>query len=31
MKAHVAMMQKAVNKGYGDEEILAVFKTLLPK
>jgi 3-hydroxyisobutyrate dehydrogenase-like beta-hydroxyacid dehydrogenase len=31
MKAHVAMMQKAIDEGYGDEEILAVFKTLLPK
>lgn len=31
MKAHGAMMKKAIDEGYGDEEILAVFKTLLPK
>lgn len=31
MKAHMAMMQKAIDQGYGNEEILAVFKTLLPE
>jgi 3-hydroxyisobutyrate dehydrogenase-like beta-hydroxyacid dehydrogenase len=31
MKAHIAMMQKAVERGYGDEEIMAVYKSLLPK
>lgn len=31
MKAHTAMMQKAVDQGYGDEEIISVFKSLLPK
>lgn len=30
-KAHLAMMNKGVDAGHGREEILAVFKTLLPK
>ncbi len=28
--AHLAMMNKGIDAGFGDEEILAVFKTLLP-
>ena len=31
MQAHRAMMQKAIDRGYGDQEILAVYKTLLPR
>ena len=30
-KTHMAMMGKGIDAGYGDEEILALFKTLLPK
>jgi len=30
-KAHLAMMNKGIDAGYGHEEILAVFKTLLPE
>jgi 3-hydroxyisobutyrate dehydrogenase-like beta-hydroxyacid dehydrogenase len=31
LKAHVAMLRRAVTEGYGDEEIIAIYKTLLPK
>jgi len=31
LKAHMAMLRKGVDEGYGEEEILAVYKTLLPE
>ena len=31
LKAHMAMLRNGVDEGYGEEEIIAVFKALLPK
>ena len=31
LNAHMSMLRKGVDEGYGDEEIIAVFKALLPK